>query len=242
MELQPRTAPLIVKRPDGRLVAVAGASRSGKTHWTGEQVKACKRLLVWDYKGEWHLKYRCRRVRSWRELSEWVKSTAPPARLAFHIDFMDAAAFDVFCRYAWLWVRQAEGTLIVEETASVTSPGKAPRHWGEILRMGLGYGCNVFALTQRPAESDKTALGNASIVHCHRMGTSGDRKYMASLLDVPVRQVQALRPRDWIERHDDGQLITHTENRHDRKKIPRRAADVANAEPSNGRRRARRAA
>jgi hypothetical protein len=221
MQQQPRTAPLIVKRPDGRLVAVAGASRSGKTHWTAEQVKACRRLLVWDYKGEWHLRYRCRRVRSFGELRELVKSTAPPARLAFHVEFMDADAFNLFCRYAWLWVRQAEGTLIVEETASVTSPGKAPRPWGEILRMGLGYGANVFALTQRPAESDKTALGNASIVHCHRMGTTDDRAYMAKLLDVPIAQVQALKPREWIERHDSGELVTHTERR---KNGPRKSA------------------
>lgn len=209
--MEPRTAPSIVKRPDGRLVAVTGASRSGKTHWTAQQVRDCRRMLVWDYKGEWFIRYRCRRLRSFAELREAVKSTAPPARLAFHCEFMDGDAFDLWCRYAWLWVRQAEGTLVVEETASVTSPGKAPRAWGEILRMGLGYGCNVFALTQRPAESDKTALGNASIVHCHRMGTMTDRKYMAQLLDVDVSMVQALKPREWIERHDSGELFTHTE-------------------------------
>lgn len=205
--------PAIVKRPDGRLVAVAGASRSGKTHWTADQVKTCRRLLVWDYKGEWFLKYRCRRVRSFDELRSLVKSSAPPARLAFHVPFMDAAKFELFCRFAWIWVKQAEGTLVVEETASVTSPGKAPPAWGEILRMGLGFGCNVFASTQRPAESDKTALGNASIVHCHRMGTTDDRKYMAKLLDVELCQVQALKPREWIERHDSGELITYPTER-----------------------------
>lgn len=228
--MQPtRPAPLIVKRPDGRLVAVAGASRSGKTHWTAQQVMASRRLLVWDYKGEWSIKYRCRRVRSFRELRELVKSTAAPARLGFHVPFMDAAKFDLFCRFAWLWVRQGEGELIVEETASVTSPGKAPQAWGEILRMGLGYGCNVFALTQRPAESDKTALGNASIVHCHRMGTLDDRKYMAKLLDVELRQVQDLKPRDWIERHDSGELITHTENGRGKKTATRLRARRASA-------------
>lgn len=230
MQPTPRAAPLIVKRPDGRLVAVAGASRSGKTHWTAQQVKACRRLLVWDYKGEWHLRYRCRRVRTFAELAQLVKSNAAPARLAFHVPWMDADRFALFCRFAWLWVRQGEGTLVVEETASVTSPGKAPQAWGEILRMGLGYGCNVFALTQRPAESDKTALGNASIVHCHRMGTLDDRKYMAKLLDVELGQVQALRPRDWIERHDSGELITHTEIRRGKKDASRLRARRASAE------------
>lgn len=230
MQQSTAPAPAIVKRPDGRLVAVAGASRSGKTHWTGAQVAHERRLLVWDYKGEWFLKYRCRRVRSFAELRTQVLSSAPPARLAFHVPFMDAAKFDLFCRFAWLWIRQGEGTLIVEETASVTSPGKAPAAWGEILRMGLGYGCNVFALTQRPAESDKTALGNASIVHCHRMGTSGDRKYMAQLLDVPLAQVQALKPREWIERHDSGQLVTHpTERKNGRKKSATRRDRAAAA-------------
>lgn len=210
--MQPRKAPSIVRRRDERLVAVTGASRSGKTHWTAQQLAGVDRLLVWDYKCEWNIRYRCRRLRTWSELREACKSTAPAARLAFHCEYMDADAFDLFCRYAWLWARQAEGTLVIEETASVTSPGKAPRAWGEILRMGLGYGCSVYALTQRPAESDKTALGNASIVHCHRMGTLTDRKYMAQLLDVDVSMVQALKPREWIERHDTGELITHTEN------------------------------
>lgn len=198
----------IVARPDGRLIAVAGASRSGKTVWTSQQLAAAARLLVWDFKNEWHLKYRCRRVRSLRELAQLVKSHAPPARLAFSMPGMNAAAFDLFCRLAFVWLRQAEGDLVVEETASVTSPGKAPDAWGDIIRMGLGYGCNIYAITQRPAESDKTALGNASIVHCHRMASAADRKYMAQLLDVDVEQVQALKPLQWIERHDSGELVT----------------------------------
>lgn len=205
-----KPSPAIVARPDGRLVAVAGASRSGKTVWTSQQVAGDRRLLVWDFKNEWHLKYRCRRLRSFAELQACVRSSAPPARLAFSKPGMNAAAFDLFCRLAFVWLRQAEGTLIVEETASVTSPGKAPDAWGDIIRMGLGYGCNIFAITQRPAESDKTALGNASIVHCHRMAYTDDRIYMSKLLDVDVAQVKALKPLQWIERHDSGELVTGT--------------------------------
>ena len=202
------TRPAIVKRPDGRLVAVAGASRSGKTVWTAGEVAAAPRLLVWDFKAEWFIRYDCERVSSFRELAELVKSNAAPARLAFCIPGMQSAeVFNAFCRLAWVWLRQAEGALVVEETASVTAPGKAPPAWGDVIRMSLGYGAHVYAITQRPAESDKTALGNASLVHCHRMATHDDRRYMAKLLDVPLDRVAALKPLDYIERHASGELV-----------------------------------
>lgn len=206
--MQPPAPSSIAKRPDGRLVAVAGKSRSGKTVWTAQQVATSPRLLVWDYKSEWHLKYRCRRVRSFRELAQVVKSTARAGRFAFSIPFMDAAKFDLFCRFAWIWCQQGEGDLVIEETASVTTPAKAPAAWGEIVRMALGYGVNLYPITQRPAESDKTALGNATVVHCHMMKTEGDRRYMAQLLDVDVARVAALKPLEYIERHDSGELLT----------------------------------
>lgn len=206
MQATPAPTRTIQKRPDGFLAAIAGASRSGKTVWTAQQLETERRLLVWDFKNEWHVKYRCRRVSSFRQLAELVKSSAPPARLAFCMPGMNAETFATFCRFAWVWLRVDLGSLVIEETASVTSPGKAPDAWGDIVRMSLGYGARLYAITQRPAESDKTALGNATLVHCHRMATKADRKYMAGLLDVELAEVSALKPLEWIERHAGGEL------------------------------------
>lgn len=196
-------------RPDGKLHAVAGASRSGKTAWVSQQVASVGRLLVWDYKSEWFVRYRCRRVQGIAELAPLVRPGAAPARIAFaSTGAMDAAAFEHWCQMAFVWLRADVGTLVVEETASVTSPGKAPPGWGNILRMGLGFGCDIYAITQRPAESDKTAFGNASVLHTHRLARAADRKFMASEMDVPLTQINALQPLQWVQRDAHGVVRT----------------------------------
>lgn len=196
------------RRPDGKLYGVLGKSRSGKTVWTARQVETARRLLVWDYKNEWWRLFGCRRITSLHELGACVKPGAPVERLAFCSPGMtDREVFDRFCRLAFVWLQVDIGSLIIEETSAVTTPSKAPAAYGDILRMGLGFGCDIYALTQRPQESDKTAYGNATVLHCHMMQTDDDRLYVAKkLLGVPVDQFAALQPLQWIERHDNGDL------------------------------------
>jgi hypothetical protein len=191
------------RRREGRLFAVTGASRSGKSLWTAQQVADARRLLVWDLLGEWSARYRCERIASIPALV--ARLEGPPARLAFHSPRM-VGQFGLFCRFAWCWIRWAPGALVVEETAAVTTPGKAPDEWGDIVRMGLRYGVDIYALTQRPAESDKTAFGNATVIHAGRAAYPRDRATIAEYLDVPVAQVAALKPLEWIERHASGEL------------------------------------
>lgn len=190
----------LVKRPDGRLVVVCGASRSGKTAWTAQQVSRAGRVLVWDVVGEWADRYRCERVTTLADLAARVKAGGS-GRLAF---YGSPPQFEQFCRLAWVWLRMARGVLVVEELADVTNPGKAPLAWGEIVRKGLRYGVEVFALTQRPSESDKSSIGNASVIHSHRMARDADRRYIAAELGVPVAEVEALQPLYWIERDSVG--------------------------------------
>jgi hypothetical protein len=194
-------------RPEGKLYAVTGASRSGKTLWTAQQVARQRRVLVWDLLGEWSSRFRCERIGSLAELARRVQG--PPARLAFHCP-QQLTHFPMFCRIAWAWLRLAPGALIVEETSSVTQPGKAPPEWGDIIRMGLRYGTNIYALTQRPAESDKTVFGNASVLHVGRAVTPRDRATVAEYLDRPVAEVSALLPLQFIERHATGELVRGT--------------------------------
>jgi len=185
------------RRREGRLYVVAGASRSGKSVWTAQQVARARRLLVWDLLGEWSMRYRCRRVGP--SYDSLLDALELQGRFAFHaVDMVET--FETFCELAWCWLRLAPGVLVVEETASVTSPGKAPPAWGRIVRMGLRYGVDIYALTQRPAESDKTAFGNASLIHAGRATTPGDRRTLAEYLDVPVDDVGRLKPLEWIER------------------------------------------
>jgi hypothetical protein len=216
---------MVVTRPDGELVVVAGASRSGKTTYVVDQVRAAPRLLVWDAKGEWW-RHDCRTITQPAELRELVARNPPAVERVAYARPCTPAEFDFFCRCAWVWIRQARGALVVEETADVTNPGKAPTAWGEILRKGLAFGPAIYAVTQRPSESDKTAIGNCSRVHCHRMGRAADARYMAAELRVDVAEVERLKPFEWIERDALGQVTRGTGSRRSRGR-PRKPAQPA---------------
>lgn len=103
---------------------------------------------------------------------------------------------------AWVWMRAHKGgVLVVEELADVTAPGKAPPEWGEIARKHRHHEGAVYALTQRPAESDKTILGNATVLHVGRLNMASDREYCARCLDVPLDQVDSLADLEFLERN-----------------------------------------
>lgn len=195
------------RRPDGKLVGVIGASRSAKTEWVVREVAPAPRLLLWDYKGEWR-RYRCRRVATFAELAQCVRPGAPAERIAFNtVGMSDRRLFEVWCRFAFVWLRADMGTLVIEETSSVTTPSKAPPAYGDILRMGLGFGCDIYAITQRPQESDKTAYGNATVLHVHQLATRGDRAYVVkNFMDVDPVELEQLQPGQWIERHNTGDM------------------------------------
>jgi len=197
---------VVIHRPNGELIVVTGATRTGKTTWVAHQVRNARRLLLWDGAADGHRSYHCRTVTDPRELCELVKPGAPPERIAY-VRAVTAPEFDIFCRLAWVWVRAARGVLVVEELADVTHPGKAPVAWGEIIRKGLRYGPTIYALTQRPSESDKTALGNASRIHCHAMRLPRDRVTIAELLGVDPAEVERLQPFEWIERNALGAVV-----------------------------------
>jgi hypothetical protein len=192
MALQPR--------PDGSLEFVAGASRTGKTLDAAIRTERQRRLLVWDCaKREWGTRYNCRAIRDPRELARACAPGAPIERIAYQVE-ITRASFDYFCRCAWLWLRVARGALIVDELADVTSPGKAPPAWGTIVRTGLAYGPQILAITQRPAESDKTALGNATRIRCFQLGWDDDEQYLAKALRCDRARVAALKPLQYLER------------------------------------------
>ena len=188
-----------VRVKSGRLYAAIGASRSGKSQFVMADAKRADRLLVWDVKGD-PAEYGamgCHRARNKPQLIALIKRMAgKPGKIAFTSDNM--ADFDYFCRCAQAWVRShyeagKNCVLVVEETADVTSPGKAPESYGVILRRKLAEGVTIYAITQRPAESDKTAVGNASVVRVCRLQLARDRKAAAADTGLPLEEINALR-------------------------------------------------
>ena len=191
-------------RNDGQIFLVTGSTGSGKTTWALREAGGGD-LLVWDSKLEWYRKAGLRAVRTLDELHALIiEDLKSPGARQFRVAYVgqhSRAHFEIFCRLAWVWLRAKKGrTLVVEELSDVTHPGKAPDAWGEILRKSRDQKARVFALTQRPAESDKTVAGNAAIIHAGFQTFPRDRKTMSEYLDVPVSQVLALKQFEWIER------------------------------------------
>ncbi len=201
----------MVKGDEGVFEVAAGQSRSGKTYIAAKRIAKQKNVLVWDVKGEFGKKFRCRPV-SRAELAKIA--TGAPGRYSFTAP-ATPDHFDFFCRCAWLWLRShatknSRVCLLVDELADVTSPGKAPQAWGEIIRKGLEHDPYILALTQSPHESDKTSLRNATIVRCHSLAWPNDRKTMAQFLDVHIDQVKALNfdRKEFLERDLRTQSLT----------------------------------
>src|SRR5687767_13929304 len=119
-----------VKRADGVHYFLTGMSRSGKTAVAFQLAAASTRVIVWDPQPDW-LRYGYTKIESIGELTAALKASATsPARLSVKLP---RAQFEAFCRVAFAWAKIQPATIIVEELAWVTHPGKAPEGWHELV-------------------------------------------------------------------------------------------------------------
>jgi hypothetical protein len=172
-------------------------SRSGKTVAASQLAAARSRVVVWDLQQDW-LKYDFAKAESIAQLcAALAAATTSTARVTCKAP---RAAFDRFCRAAFAWGKLEPCTIVVEELAWVTHPGKAPEAWHELVTGGLKFGVDLVSITQRPAESDKTALSQATVVRCFQQERFEDARYMARELRVEQARVDALERLEYIER------------------------------------------
>jgi hypothetical protein len=187
-----------LKTIDGRLVIVAGASRSGKTAWTEKQVRGERRLIVWDAEDQWSKLRGFRRVNSMQDLLNACRSSGP-ARLAYVPGGNLKEQFDFWAGCVLFWGRYyGPCVAVAEELADVTSSAKAPGKWGMVLRRGLKRGISIYAISQRWAEADKTCIGNASEFCLVRMSSGDDVAYMSRKTRVPVAELDKLKPLEYV--------------------------------------------
>ncbi len=188
---------IIEERLDGKLIAVGGASRHGKTHWVKQQIKKAKRLLVFDIRGEYMDENMDVVARSIRDLAAVLSASGKnKQRITFWGNVED---FSAWCELAYAWAQLFPCVIVAEETSDVTSPGKAPAAYGELMRKIMYYGGHLYGITQRPQESDKTIWGNATLKHCHGFVTPSDCEYIARLFGCETSVVSELQKYDFIE-------------------------------------------
>ncbi|MGA9853417.1 MAG: hypothetical protein WBR15_10880 [Gammaproteobacteria bacterium] len=179
------------------MTVVVGRTRSGKTLSTRLEVKDAPRVLVWDIEGVWQ------GFRSFTSLKSLLsairRDPRGPARWAYSSGERDD--FPMWAKLAYWWGRGGGGGIVIaEEIAFTTSPGKAPPGWHQLLAQGLKWNISIYALTQRPAESDKTCLGNATRIRCFALTRAQDRDYMARQLDCAPERLARLKPLEYLER------------------------------------------
>lgn len=187
----------MLKTIDGRLVVIAGASRSGKTAYTTQAIKNDKRLIVWDVEDQFSQLRGFVRITTPTELIRATQSTKP-IKIAYVCNANLKESFNFFAGCAFRWgLKFGACTVIAEELADVTTTSKAPEKWGILLRRGLKRGINIFAISQRWAEADKTAIGNASEFVCFRMN-GDDVSYMARKTRINITDLEALNSLEYV--------------------------------------------
>lgn len=186
---------------DGKLCIMSGASRSGKTAKTVRLVRGFATVFVWDIEAQWCKERGFRRV-NLTQLRDAVVA-GKKGRFAFvpmpGRDNDLKGLFDKFCALVLHYGQYfGECAAVAEELADVTTVAKAPTHWGMLVRRGLKRGISLFPISQRWAEADKTAIGNATDFFLFRCATGDDAAYMAKKTGLPVSRIAALKKLEYI--------------------------------------------
>lgn len=179
--------------------AVYGATGSAKSSYVKEELKRlkCSRIIIWDPVDEYGELAGVVKVTTARDLVDLLRRY-PRGPLKVRFVTSNYKLFEVWAQCAFSWCNAA---VVAEEIADVTSAGKAPPWWGQVIRKGRARGlAPIFGLSQRPAEADKTVLGNATLVRCGRLTRAQDRKMMAAEMDINPREIADLVPLEFIQK------------------------------------------
>ena len=197
------------RSPKALAIAVFGARGTGKTAWVCQHLQQTNpaRLVVWDFKHDPSLKPV---GQPFTDLGALIRSMGAPSfqlrYLVNHRGDIDAQ-FDLWCRACWA---AGDLTMFVDELPEVTKPGKAPTAWRRCVNVGREYQdggkvkrLSIIGAGQRPAECDKSFIGNCDIVHTGRLGYGADADKMARDMGLPKGALQRLPDLHWVEKRAD---------------------------------------
>lgn len=186
-----------MKTVDGRLYVVSGASRCGKSTQVANMMRMSRRAVAWDPEAQWCEQPGWRKVTSRKQLLAAIQARGH-MRIAYVAGGDLQAEFDFICGCVMFAGRHVEPLdFVAEELADVTTPSKAPGNWGILVRRGLKRGINIYAISQRWSEADKTAVGNASIYVVFTTRPK-DVPYVARFTGLTVEEIQGLAPFEFV--------------------------------------------
>lgn len=198
------------QRKPANIVAVVGATGTGKTYWIEHRFlqPIPSRLMIWSHKPDYvSLAHQC------FDLGAGIRMLdRPQFRLNYCPPWAEktrAEQFDLFCKAA---MAAKNLTVIVEELHMVTSPSYAPSPWREVSCMGREYGLIVVGTSQRPAHMDKDFLSNATDVVCFRVNEINAQRTMANALDVDLAEIKSLANYEFFHRVNATGTLVATPN------------------------------
>jgi hypothetical protein len=172
-----------------------GNSGTGKSSKIKEMMKTAPRVIIFDPDDEYGELSGVIRTTNASELVSALRSHKNKSlKIAFVAEGVKAFEFWANCAFNW-----QNCVAVAEEIADVTTASKAPPAWGRLIRRGRKYGIQICAVTQRPAEADKTILSNAAVIRTGALGRHADREAIAREMDCPVSEISKLVPLDYIE-------------------------------------------
>ncbi|WP_201341168.1 hypothetical protein [Abyssogena phaseoliformis symbiont] len=130
------------------------------TRW--QKIRSGNRLLVWGPEGQFAISAGCQSFKTVKDLYLALKGNRGSAKMALSVDTDLKGQFYVFCEIAFYFGLLKQCKVVVEELADVSSSGKAPEKWGLLVRRGLKHGMDIYSMSQRIQEVDKTVFGNSS--------------------------------------------------------------------------------
>lgn len=169
---------------------ITAAPRSGKTAFIQNELSH-KRMLAWDPDGEYLDIPGVQPVYTRADLLQIVEDNVPGKYS--YIAPVSQAEFEYWSIGV---MRYRDCDAVAEEIIAVTSPGKAPHQFGQLVTQGSKRGIRLFVTTQFPAESSKTILRNSRFVICFRMGSEIEYDYMAKRMGVDINLLKGLKTVD----------------------------------------------
>lgn len=192
---------------DGQLIVISGSSRCGKTAKTMRLVRPFETVFVWDIEAQWCKQKGYKKVTSLVELKKIVKA-GTRGKYAYVSGGNFKAEFELFCQCVMYYgMFYGKCAVVAEELADVTTVAKAGDHWGMLVRRGLKRGISIFTISQRWAEADKTAFGNATEYFIFMQSSEDDARYMSKKTGVDLSRISALNKLEYLNFVKEGKVL-----------------------------------